>query len=81
MLRGLFTRSAEARAAVALKELKLGCQRLLSDAGTSNGEAVAMSGEMYVASIFLSLIAGLMAGLYPAWRVCTIEQAMQHKLQ
>jgi len=41
VFRGLFTRSAEARAAVALEELKLGCQRLLSDAGTSNGEAVA----------------------------------------
>ncbi|HSA90856.1 MAG TPA: malonyl-CoA decarboxylase [Burkholderiales bacterium] len=41
MLGGLFTRSAQAKAAVALKELKLGCQKLLSEAGTSNGEAVA----------------------------------------
>ena len=41
MLGGLFTRSAQAKATVALKELKLGCQKLLSEAGTSNGEAVA----------------------------------------
>ena len=41
MLSGLFTRSAQAKATVALKELKLGCQKLLSEAGTSNGEAVA----------------------------------------
>jgi hypothetical protein len=41
VLGGLFTRSAQAKATVALKELKLGCQKLLSEAGTSNGEAVA----------------------------------------
>ena len=41
MLGGLFTRSPQAKATVALKELKLGCQKLLSEAGTSNGEAVA----------------------------------------
>ncbi|MGZ8867108.1 MAG: ABC transporter permease [Thermoanaerobaculia bacterium] len=46
-----------------------------------NGDAVAMSGEMFVASIFLSLIAGLVAGIYPAWRVCTVPPAMQLKLQ
>jgi malonyl-CoA decarboxylase len=38
---GLFTRSAEAKSTAALRELKLGCQKLLSEAGTSNGEAVA----------------------------------------
>ena len=38
---GLFTRSTEGRSAAALKELKAGCQKLLSEAGTSNGEAVA----------------------------------------
>jgi malonyl-CoA decarboxylase len=41
VLGGLFIRSAQAKATVALKELKLGCQKLLSEAGTSNGEAVA----------------------------------------
>ena len=41
MFGGLFTRSAEAKSAAALKELKLGCQKLLSEAGTSNGEAIA----------------------------------------
>ena len=46
-----------------------------------NGEAIGLTFEMVLASIFLSLIAGLMAGLYPAWRVCTIPPAMQLKLQ
>ena len=41
MLGSLFTRSPEAKSAAALKELKLVCRRLLSEAGTSNGEAVA----------------------------------------
>jgi malonyl-CoA decarboxylase len=38
---GLFTRSTEARSAAALKALRLGCEKLLSEAGTSNGEAIA----------------------------------------
>ncbi len=41
MFGGLFTRSAEARSAAALKELKLACRKLMSEAGTSNGEKVA----------------------------------------
>jgi putative ABC transport system permease protein len=46
-----------------------------------NGDAIGLSVEMVLASIFLSLVAGLLAGLYPAWRVCTIPPAMQLKLQ
>ena len=30
---------------------------------------------------FLSLIAGLIAGVYPAWRVCSVPPAMQLKVQ
>jgi malonyl-CoA decarboxylase len=41
VLGGLFTRSTEARSAAALKALRLGCEKLLSEAGTSNGEAIA----------------------------------------
>lgn len=41
MLGSLFTRSPEAKSTAALKELKLQCRRLLSEAGTANGEAIA----------------------------------------
>ena len=36
---------------------------------------------MAVFAIFLSLLAGLVAGLYPAWRVCRVPPAMHLKLQ
>jgi len=36
--------------------------------------------EMLAAAIFLSLVAGLVAGLYPAWRICNIQPAMQLKV-
>jgi putative ABC transport system permease protein len=35
--------------------------------------------EMVGAAIFLSLVAGLLAGVYPAWRICTIQPAVQLK--
>jgi malonyl-CoA decarboxylase len=41
LLGSLFTRSPEAKSTAALKELKLQCRRLLSEAGTANGEAIA----------------------------------------
>ena len=36
---------------------------------------------MALFAIFLSLLAGLVAGLYPAWRVCRVPPAMHLKLQ
>jgi putative ABC transport system permease protein len=36
---------------------------------------------MAVFAVFLSLLAGLVAGLYPAWRVCRVPPAMHLKLQ
>jgi putative ABC transport system permease protein len=36
--------------------------------------------EMFAAAIFLSLIAGLVAGLYPAWRICNVQPAVQLKV-
>jgi len=42
---------------------------------------MALDGEMILAAIFLSLVAGLLAGLYPAWRICTLPPALQLKLQ
>jgi putative ABC transport system permease protein len=46
-----------------------------------NGEALRLDSEMLTLAAFLSLVAGLMAGLYPAWRVCSVPPAMQLKVQ
>jgi putative ABC transport system permease protein len=46
-----------------------------------NGEALGLDGEMLLTAAFLSLLAGLTAGIYPAWRVCTVPPAMQLKIQ
>ena len=46
-----------------------------------NGDVVHLDAEMIAVSIFLSLVAGLLAGVYPAWRVCSIPPAMQLKVQ
>ena len=46
-----------------------------------NGDAIGLDGEMVFVSVFLSLVAGLLAGLYPAWRVCSVAPAMQLKVQ
>ena len=42
---------------------------------------VSLDAEMVGVSVVLSLIAGLLAGIYPAWRICSIAPAMQLKLQ
>ena len=46
-----------------------------------NGEALRLDGEMLSVAAFLSLVAGLVAGIYPAWRVCSVPPAMQLKVQ
>jgi len=46
-----------------------------------NGEALRLDGEMLLVASFLSLVAGLIAGVYPAWRVCSVPPAMQLKVQ
>jgi putative ABC transport system permease protein len=47
----------------------------------ANGEALQLDGEMLLTAAFLSLIAGLLAGIYPSWRVCRVAPAMQLKVQ
>ena len=37
--------------------------------------------EMIALATLLSLVAGFVAGAYPAWRICTLPPAMQLKLQ
>jgi putative ABC transport system permease protein len=46
-----------------------------------NPDVVRLDGEMILVSIFLSLVAGLLAGVYPSWRVCSVAPAMQLKVQ
>jgi malonyl-CoA decarboxylase len=41
VFRSLFTRSPEAKSTAALRELQLGCRKLLSGAGAANGTAIA----------------------------------------
>ncbi|HYI10016.1 MAG TPA: FtsX-like permease family protein [Thermoanaerobaculia bacterium] len=46
-----------------------------------NPEVVRLDPEMVLVSLFLSLGAGLLAGIYPSWRVCSVAPAMQLKVQ
>ena len=41
----------------------------------------ALDTNMLIAAILLSLVAGLIAGLYPAWRICSIPPASYLKEQ
>ncbi|PYQ49844.1 MAG: ABC transporter substrate-binding protein [Acidobacteria bacterium] len=45
------------------------------------GDVFQLDGEMAVLSFVLSLVAGLIAGVYPAWRVCRIAPAVHLKVQ
>jgi putative ABC transport system permease protein len=40
-----------------------------------DGIPIGLDAEMIGATVFLSLVAGLVAGLYPAWRVCSLPPA------
>jgi putative ABC transport system permease protein len=42
---------------------------------------VELDATMLLAAVFLSLVAGLAAGLYPAWRICHIPPANYLKNQ
>lgn len=41
----------------------------------------ALDGPMVAAAILLSLVAGLVAGVYPAWRICSVPPALYLKEQ
>ncbi len=60
--------------------LSIGVLKLI---GTTlpNGTFVHLDAEMIGVSIILSLIAGLLAGVYPSWRICSVAPAMQLKIQ
>jgi putative ABC transport system permease protein len=38
-----------------------------------------LDGTMVAAAVLLSLVAGLVAGLYPAWRICRVPPARHLK--
>lgn len=64
--------------------LSLGVLKLLTkmiNQGNGPGMEIRLDSEMVLVSIFLSLVAGLLAGFYPSWRVCSVAPAMQLKVQ
>ena len=60
--------------------LSLGLIEILSKF-MHNGDALHLDGEMLLLAAVLSLVAGAVAGIYPAWRVCSVPPAMQLKVQ
>lgn len=60
--------------------LSIGILQLLAKF-MQNGEALRLDAEMLTTAGFLSLVAGLLAGIYPSWRVCAVPPAMQLKVQ
>ena len=46
-----------------------------------NGDQLALDPTMVATGIGLSLVAGLVAGIYPAWRICRVAPAIHLKLQ
>jgi putative ABC transport system permease protein len=61
--------------------LSVGVLKLIAKVLPNGTDIIHLDGEMVLVSIFLSLVAGLMAGFYPAWRVCSVAPAMQLKVQ
>jgi putative ABC transport system permease protein len=59
--------------------LSLGVLRFIAKLITATS-VISLDLEMILAAIFLSLVAGLIAGLYPAWRICTVQPAVQLKV-
>jgi len=61
--------------------LSIGVLQLIAKSIPQNQVRIGLDGEMVFVSIFLSLVAGLLAGIYPSWRVCSVAPAMQLKVQ
>jgi len=59
--------------------LSLGIVRFLGKLITDTS-VISLDAEMIGSAILLSLVAGFIAGLYPAWRVCSIQPAVQLKV-
>jgi putative ABC transport system permease protein len=61
--------------------LSLGVLKLIGTFVPGGSEIIRLDAEMVLVSVLLSLIAGLMAGIYPSWRACSVAPAMQLKVQ
>ena len=61
--------------------LSIGLLKLISKFMGAGTGVIALDAEMILVSILLSVVAGLTAGVYPAWRVCSVAPAMQLKVQ
>ena len=61
--------------------LSIGALKFIAKYLPNGDDILRLDAEMVVVSVFLSLIAGLLAGMYPAWRVCSVPPAMQLKIQ
>jgi putative ABC transport system permease protein len=59
--------------------LSIGAMRLIGKFITSTS-VISLDLEMILAALFLSLGAGFLAGLYPAWRICSVQPAVQLKI-
>ncbi len=59
--------------------LSIGVMRLIGKLITTTS-VIALDSEMIMAALFLSLGAGFLAGLYPAWRICSVQPAVQLKI-
>lgn len=46
----------------------------------SSTSVISLDAEMIVSAVILSLAAGFVAGLYPAWRICSVQPAVQLKV-
>ena len=58
------------------------CLKLLNRVmpGNTVPDLLVIDGAMAAVAVFLSLTAGLIAGVYPAWRACRVAPAMQIRL-
>jgi putative ABC transport system permease protein len=61
--------------------LSIGVLKVIAKYVPNGVDVIRLDAEMILVSIFLSLVAGLMAGIYPSWRVCSVAPAMQLKVQ
>lgn len=59
--------------------LSIGAMRLIGKFITTTS-VISLDLEMILAALFLSLGAGFLAGLYPAWRICSVQPAVQLKI-
>ena len=46
----------------------------------SDTSVISLDMEMVASAVLLSLVAGFVAGLYPAWRICSVQPAIQLKV-